>query len=78
MPPAAISRRAGALGLQVLVHLFSGISANFKMKTQLIDGGKYISNTQLTILNGFDDAVGELLVFWCNRKLIKVDQFKKK
>jgi hypothetical protein len=32
-------------GLQVLVTLLCGISANFKMKTQLIDGRKYISNT---------------------------------
>ncbi len=64
--------------LQVLVTLLCRIPANFKMKTQLIDGRKNISNTELTILNGFGNAVGELLVFWCNRKLIKVNQFKKK
>jgi len=59
--------------LQVLVTLLCGIPANFKMKTQLIDRRKYISNTQLTILNGLGDAVGELLVLGCNRELIKID-----
>jgi hypothetical protein len=48
------------------------------MKTQFIDRGKYISNAQLAILNGFGDAVGELLVLGRNRKFIKVDQLKKK
>jgi hypothetical protein len=48
------------------------------MKTQFIDGGEYITNTQLAILNGFGDAVGKLLVLGCNRKFIKVNQLKKK
>jgi hypothetical protein len=62
----------------MLVSFFSGIPANFKVKTQLIDGRKYITNAQLSILNGFGDAVCELLVLGGNRKFIKVDQLKKK
>ena len=64
--------------LQVLVPLLCGIPANFKMKTHLIDVRKYICNAQLTIINGFGNAVGELLVLGCNRTLIKVNQLKRR
>jgi hypothetical protein len=67
-----------ALCLQVLVTLLCGIPANFKMKTQLIDGRKNIPHAQLTILDGLGNAVRELLVLGRNRKFIKVDQLKKK